>query len=88
MSGDFGSFFMIVTQLILGFFFLARTLKMSQIVALWMRTKVMHLELRCVRRYAMAQARGYAMARQRLVFFFSFFFFFIPIVATFFVHSF
>ena len=38
--------FLIVIQLLLGFF-LARTLKLSQVIALWMRTKGTHSEFRC-----------------------------------------
>ena len=47
-------------------FFLARTLKLSQVIALWMRTGGTHLEFWCAQRYAMALARGYAMARHQL----------------------
>ena len=38
----FWSYFLIVTQVLLGF--LARTLKLSQVIALWMRTRGTHLE--------------------------------------------
>ena len=57
-------FFLIVTQLLLGF--LSWTLKLSQVIALWMRTGGMHLEFWCAQRYAMALVRGYAMVRHQL----------------------
>ena len=63
MSGDhhrsknriLGSFFYCHTTP-----FWARTLKLSQVIALWMRTWGMHLEFWCVQGYEMALARGYA----------------------------
>ena len=41
-------------------------MKLSQVIALWMRTGGKHLEFRWALGYEMALARGYAMARHRL----------------------
>ena len=57
--GPFFFFFFLLSQ-DSSWVFWARTSKLSQVIALWMRTGGMHLEFWCARRQAMSLERGYA----------------------------